>query len=161
MNPMTKIRIDSIREQELRSPNSHYHVFRKNISEALGGKKDTGTAGGGHPLDLELARLPPGAMNFPFHAHYAQWELFIFVSGNGELRGPDTTMPIGPGEAVMFPPGDAHCITNTGSEDLVYYVIADHPLADVIFYPDRGNWFVKPQRKCFTMLETSYYPEGT
>lgn len=98
-------------------------------------------------------------MNFPFHAHYAQWEMFLFVSGTGDLRGPDETLAVGPGDAVMFPPGDAHSIHNIGSVDLVYYVIADHVLADVIFYPDRGNWFVKPQRKCFRMSETSYYNE--
>jgi len=157
---MTKTSIRSIPEQEQCSPNRRYRIFRKNISEALGGKKDIGTGGGGHPFDVELARLPPGAMNFPFHAHYAQWELFIFISGTGELRGPDDTMAVGPGDAVMFPPGDAHSIRNNGSVDLAYYVIADYAPADVIFYPDRGNWFIKPQRKCFVMSETAYYDEA-
>ena len=99
-------------------------------------------------------------MNFPFHAHYAQWEMFIFIAGLGELRGPDETIVVGAGDAVIFPPGDAHSIRNTGTADLVYYVIADHALADVVFYPDRGNWLVKPQRKCFMMAETNYYNEG-
>ena len=40
------------------------------------------------------------------------------------------------------------------------YVIADHELLDLTFYPNRGNWFVKPQRKCFMAQETSYCPEG-
>ena len=157
---MRKAKLNAIPEQEQRSPKGRYHIFRKNISEALGGKKDTGPAGGGHPFDVELARLPPGEMNFPFHAHYAQWEMFMFVAGTGELRGPEQVIAVGPGDAVMFPPGDAHSISNTGTEDLIYYVIADHAPADVIFYPDRGNWFIKPQRKCFTMTETNYYPDG-
>jgi len=157
---MKKNSMSSIPEQEQRSPKGRYRILRKNISEALGGKKDTGTAGGGHPFDVELARIPPGAMNFPFHAHYAQWEMFIFISGAGELRGPDDTLAVGPGDTVMFPPGDAHSIRNNGSVDLVYYVIADHAPADVIFYPDRGNWFIKPQRKCFVMSETTYYDEA-
>jgi len=148
-----------IPELEQRSPKGRHHIYRKNISEAIGGKKDTGTAGGGHPFDLELARLPPGAMNFPFHAHHAQWEMFVFVAGAGELRDPHRAIAVGPGDAIMFPPGDAHSINNTGTQDLVYYVIANHAPADVIFYPDRGNWFIKPQRKCFTMAETNYYAD--
>jgi uncharacterized cupin superfamily protein len=157
---MTKTKLSSIPEQEQRSPKSRYHIFRKSISEALGGRKDAGTWAGGHPFDVELARLPPGAKNFPYHAHYAQWELFLFISGRGEMRGPDETFAVTAGDVVMFPPGDAHAITNTGADDLVYYVMADHAPADVIHYPDRGNWFIKPQRKSFTMTETSYYPEG-
>ena len=157
---MIKTSVSTIPDQERFSPKCRYHIFRKNISEALGGKKDIGPWGGGHPFDVELARVPPGAMNFPFHAHYAQWEMFVFVNGTGELRGPDQTIAVGPGDAVMFPPGAAHCIKNTASQDLIYYVIANNALADVIFYPDRDNWFIKPQRKCFKMKEANYYPEG-
>ena len=157
---MKKTNLRSIPEHEQRSPKGRYRIFRKNLSEALGGKKDTGTWNGGHPFDVELARLPPGAKNFPFHAHFAQWEMFVFVSGRGEVSGPNGSFAVAAGDAVLFQPGEAHAIRNTGADDLVYYVIADNAVADVIHYPDRGNWFVKPQRKCFQMKETEYYPKG-
>jgi uncharacterized cupin superfamily protein len=66
-------------------------------------------------------------------------------------------MPIASGDAFVCPPGDAHQITNTGKEDLLYYVIADNPPVEVNFYPDSNKWLIKPQRKCFTIEETDYY----
>jgi hypothetical protein len=48
---------------EQRSPRGRFHLFRRHISEALGALRDAGVAGGGHPFDVELARLPPGATN--------------------------------------------------------------------------------------------------
>src|SRR5215468_7351939 len=79
---------------EQRSPRGRFHLFRRHISEALGAPRDTGVAGGGHPFDVELARLPPGATNFPFHAHAAQWEVYIVISGSGELRAGDTVLAV-------------------------------------------------------------------
>ena len=38
---------------------------------------------------------------------------------------------------------------NSGEVELVYYVIADNPQADVIHYPDSAKYFVKPQRIAF------------
>ena len=58
---------------------------------------------------------------------------------------------------MVFPPGEAHQLINTGSEDLVYYVIADNPQADVVFYPDSNKWLAKPAKKCFEMKEVDYF----
>jgi uncharacterized cupin superfamily protein len=142
---------------ERRSPRGRFHLFRRHISQALGAPFDKGVSGGGHPFDVELARLPPGATNFPFHAHAAQWELYLIRSGSGQLRTSETTVPIMAGDAVICTPGDAHQLKNTGSEDLLYYVIADHPQADVGFYPDSNKWFIKPHGKWFKLQEADYY----
>ena len=77
-------RLSEIAAQEVRSPEGKYHR----------GTKDVGTWGGGHPFDVEYVRLPPGAANFPFHAHFAQWEMYIFLQGRGSVRGPDSTIAI-------------------------------------------------------------------
>ncbi len=142
---------------ERRSPGGRFHLFRRHISQALGAPADAPPANGGHPFDVELTKLPPGATNFPFHFHAAQWEFYLIRSGSGELRTSDGMVPIKTGDAFICPPGDAHQIKNTGSEDLVYYVIADNQSADVGYYPDTGKWFIKPQRKCFTLQEADYY----
>ncbi len=144
---------------EQRSPRGRFQIFRRHISEALGAPRDAGVAGGGHPFDVELSRLPPGATNFPFHAHAAQWELYLVVSGSGELRAGDTRTPVTAGDSFVCPPGEPHQIKNTGTEDLIYYVIADNPPADVINYPDSNKWLVKPQRKVFTLQETNYFAD--
>jgi uncharacterized cupin superfamily protein len=142
---------------EQRSPGGRFHIFRRQISEALGAPRDAGVAGGGHPFEVELSRIPPGATNFPFHAHAAQWELYIVLSGSGELRAGDTVSSITAGDTFVCPPGEPHQLKNTGSDDLLYYVIADNPPVDVINYPDSNKWLVKPHRKVFTIQETNYY----
>ncbi len=114
-------------------------------------------AGGGHPFDVELTRLPAGATNFPYHAHTAQWEVYLILSGSGQIRSNDVVTQIKAGDSIVCPPGDAHQITNTGSEDLVYYVIADNPPAEIGFYPDTQKWGIIPQRKFFRMQEADYY----
>ncbi len=142
---------------EQRSPRGRFHLFRRHISEALGAPRDAGVAGGGHPFDVEMVRLPPGATNFPFHAHAAQWELYLVLGGSGQLRAGDAVTTVAAGDSFVCPPGEAHQLANTGTEDLVYYVVADNPPADIVAYPDSGKWFVKPHRKTFTMRETDYY----
>jgi uncharacterized cupin superfamily protein len=142
---------------EQRSPRGRFHLFRRHISEALGAPRDAGLARGGHPFDVELTRVPPGATNFPFHAHAAQWEVYLILSGSGELRAGEGVTVVIAGDAFVCPPGEAHQLKNVGTEDLVYYVIADNPPADVINYPDSNKWFVKPHHKSFTLQETNYY----
>ena len=154
MNKANQEKLDWV---ELKSPKGKYHIFRRHISLAMGGKKDTGTWGGGHPFDLELTRIPPGATNWPHHAHSAQWELYIILSGCGRVRTPEGWQNIGPGDSFIHPPGEPHQIHNNGTEDLLYYVVADNPQADIGTYPDSGKWFAKPQRKTFEIVEVNYY----
>lgn len=132
-------------------------MFRRHISLALGGKKDAGTWDDGHPFDLELTRIPPNAINWPHHAHSTQWELFVILSGCGEVRTTVGKFEIGAGDCFVHPPGEPHQIHNTGTEDLIFYVVADNPASDIISYPDSNKWFIKPQRKAFEMTEVDYY----
>jgi uncharacterized cupin superfamily protein len=43
----------------------------------------------------------------------------------------------------FFKPGEAHQLSATADEDLVYYVIADNPVGATCHYPDSGKWFVR------------------
>jgi uncharacterized cupin superfamily protein len=132
-------------------------LYRKHLSVALGGKRDIGTWDGGHPFDVELVRIPPGARNFPLHQHSAQWEFYLILEGSGEVSNGTLTRPLAAGDALIFPPEEPHQIVNTGSNDLCYYVIATNQQADVSFYPENGQWSIKPQRKHFAMNEVPYY----
>ena len=69
---MNKANQNQVKWDELKSPRGKYQLFRRHISLAMGGKKDTGEWGGGHPFDLEMTRLPPGKTNWPYHAHASQ-----------------------------------------------------------------------------------------
>lgn len=154
---MNKANQNQLKWDELKSPKGKYQLFRRHISLAMGGKKDTGEWGGGHPFDLEMTRVPPSKTNWPYHAHASQWELYIILGGRGLARTPEGEVEIGTGDCFILPPGEPHQIRNHGTEDLVYYIIADNPRSDVGTYPDSGKWFVKPQRKSFEMTEVDYY----
>ena len=160
---MNKIHQNQVAWDEVKSPKGKFHLFRRHLSLALGGRKDTGVWGGGHPFDLELTRVPPGATNWPYHIHSAQWELYVVLSGHGKVRTPEGEFDIGPGDCFIHPPGEAHQICNPGTEDLVYYVIADNPPVEIGEYPDSGKTLYKRyvngkfERSIFEKIDVDYY----
>ncbi len=157
---MKKINQRDVPEKEVQSPQGRYQLHRKFLSLALGGKSDLGPWGGGHPFDLELTRLPPGAANFPLHQHAAQWEMYVVLSGTGEVNDGRTWQSIEAGDILLAEPDQPHQFRNNGAVDLTYYVIATNQPADVTHYPVTGTWAVKPQRKHFLMQEVDYYQPG-
>ena len=154
---MKKIALASLPWEESQSPTGKYRSSFKNISLALGGKRDIGAWGGGHPFDLQLRRVPPGASVCPLHAHSLQWELFVVLSGTATVRMEGESQAVTVGDAFVQAPGTAHQITNTGTEDFLFYVIADNCPADSTYYPDSKKWMLKPQRKIFRMTEADYF----
>ncbi len=154
---MTRAHTDDLPWTSQNSPKGKYGLSRRSLSIAAGGQKDIGTWGGGHPFDLEIHRIPPGKINFPLHAHSAQWEAYYILSGSGHLRTQAGKESIKAGDYLVLPPGEAHQLINTGSDNLTFLVIADQPQADVIHYPDSGKFLVKPQRKVFEVEEPDYF----
>jgi len=139
---MHKVNLNALPETEWKSPTGKYHQFYRGASEALGRDPQSLDLAKRHPFDLEMVRLPAGAMLGPFHSHSAQWELYLIVSGRGLVRDDAGQTEVGPGDAFLFRPGEAHQIANPASEDLVYYVIADNPVGDSCHYPDSQKWLV-------------------
>jgi uncharacterized cupin superfamily protein len=155
---MKTISIPALPEVESRSPTGKYHSFAKDISVALGGIRDVGTWGGGHPFDLQQRRVPAGARVCPLHAHTAQWELFIVLAGTATIRlGDGTQHTVNAGDTFVQPPGTAHQIINPGPADFIFYVIADHHAVDSTYYPDSAKWQMKPQHLLFRPTETTYF----
>lgn len=154
---MTRTHAEDLPWTQQNSPKGKYGVSRRSLSIAAGGQKDIGTWGGGHPFDLEIHRVSPGKINFPLHEHAAQWEAYYILSGSGEVRTAKGKEGVKAGDYLVFQPGEAHQLINTGSEDLTFIVVADHPQADVIHYPDSGKWLAKPQKKVFEMQEVDYF----
>lgn len=147
---MNIVNLAEVPEEHHSSPRGKYQVVRQHLSLAAGGTKDSGTAAGGHPFDVEFARIPPGKAAWLFHSHSSQWEAFIIVAGTGTIRlDNDAGREVKTGDFIVHPPGEHHQLINTGEVELSYYVIADNPPADAIHYPDSGKWFVKPVRKVF------------
>lgn len=139
---MKKVNIDDIKEEAWQSPGGTFAIFCKGISQALGRDPSSLDLSKRHPFDLEWNRMPPGKRNFPYHAHSAQWELYLIISGEGSVRHKDGVTEVEGGDAFIFGPDEAHQLANSGKEDLIYYVIADNPIGESSYYPDSGKWKV-------------------
>jgi uncharacterized cupin superfamily protein len=135
-----KVNISEIEEEPWQSPSGKYAVCFKGISEALGREPTSLDLSKRHPFDLEWSRVPPGKPNFPYHAHSAQWELYLVVSGKGTVRHKDGRTEVFAGDAFIFGPDEPHQLINPGEQELVYYVIADNPIGESSYYPDSGKW---------------------
>jgi uncharacterized cupin superfamily protein len=144
---MRKVNLKDVPEVERKSPKGKFGRFMKNISVALGREPESLDLLRRHPFDLTLVRIPKGKTLCPYHAHAAESELYLVVSGRGSVRDTDGAAEVGPGDAFLFQPGEAHQLSNAGDEDFVYYVIADNPRSggttgDSCYYPDSGKWAV-------------------
>lgn len=145
-----KVRMSEIEEISRVSPTGKFGVSRKDVLGAL----DVD----GQPFEVDLVRLSPGKTNYPCHAHQVQWEFYMVVSGTGVVRRNDHTFEVEAGDAFVQPPGTAHQIRNPSeTEDLVYYVIADNPVSDPVYYPDSDKWGIRPPGKFGRLTVTDYY----
>ena len=154
---MKRINLLAVPTDESTSPKGRYRRFSQDISEAMrqgNGEKSRATP---WPFDVELVRLPPRAVNWPYHAHSAQWEFYMIVAGRGQVRTPAGTTDVREGDYLLHPPGEAHQLINTGATDLIYYVVADNPASDVCHYPDSNKVSVPGQAKPLQIRPTEYF----
>jgi uncharacterized cupin superfamily protein len=137
---MRKVNLKDIKEEPWQSPGRKYAVQFKGISIALGRDPNSLDLAQRHPFDLEWNCIPPGKRNFPYHAHSAQWELYVVISGKGTVRHKDGSTEVVAGDAFVFGPDEPHQLSNPGPENLVLYVIADNPIGESAYYPDSKKW---------------------
>ena len=158
---MRKVNIHDIQEEPWQSPRGKYAVSFKGVSEALGREPSSLDLSKWHPFDLEWSRVPPGKLNFPYHAHSAQWELYLIISGQGTVRHKDGRTEVMAGDVFIFGPDEPHQVINSGEEDLVYYVVADNPIGESGYYPDSGKWKVNKSSPADRVVikgqETDYF----
>jgi len=159
---MNKINIASLPAEDHRSPNKAYAAIFQQCSEPLGRDPDSTDLLKRHPFDVEVTRIPAGAKNFPYHAHSAQWEYYIILTGKGWVRGPDDEyMNIEADDHFLFKPGEAHQLGAAKDSDLLYYVISDNPMSDACYYPDSKKWAVRcgKQRARGTITPKEYFDD--
>ncbi len=155
---MKKVNTHQLEESTWSSPKGKFAGAGKQVSQALGRDPLSTDLMQRHPFDVEILRIPPGKVPYPYHSHSAQWEFYHVISGTGTVRHQDGTTPIEPGDAFLFRPGEPHQIANGGAEDLVVYVIADNPVGESCHYPDSGKWLVRsPERKIVRSEGLEYY----
>jgi len=154
---MLKVNLRDVPELEQRSPTGKFHSFAKNVSLALGGIRNAGVWGGGHPFDFQVRRIPPGAAVCPLHAHIVQWELFVVRHGTGTVRLVNERREVRAGDCFLHPPGEAHQLINTGTDDLEVFILADNPPLDGFWYPDSQKWGLRTPNVFFRMTPVDYF----
>lgn len=155
---MLKVNTDRIDEVSWCSPKRKFAGAGKQVSEALGRKPNSTDLMERHPFDVEIMRITPGKVPYPYHSHSAQWEFYHVISGRGVARHKDGKTPIEPGDAFIFGPGEPHQLLNDGEEDLIVYVVADNPVGESCHYPDSNKWVVQsPDSRVVRGEPLNYY----
>ncbi len=157
---MNIVNTNDIKELTWTSPKGKFSGAGKQVSEALGRKPASTDLMERHPFDVEIARIPPGTTPYPYHSHSAQWEFYHVISGTGIVRHQDGETPIKTGDALLFKPGEAHAFKNSGSEDLMLYVVADNPIAESDYFPDSNKWTVRSPERAILRSESLDYFDG-
>jgi uncharacterized cupin superfamily protein len=157
---MKKVNTRDMPELTWVSPKGKFTGAGKQVSEALGRKPTSTDLMERHPFDIEILRVGPGQIPYPYHSHSAQWEFYHVIAGRGQVRHQEGKTPIEPGDAFLFRPGEAHQLINDGSEDLVVYVVADNPIGESGHYPDSGKWVVRSPERRLIRSEALDYFEG-
>ncbi|GAA3440083.1 hypothetical protein GCM10018954_097060 [Kutzneria kofuensis] len=85
------------------------------LSEAFGIRMSAVPAA---PVGAGWGRVEPGGRSTP-HQH-DEIEVFVVVSGTGEIEADGRRHPVGPGTLVVFEPFETHVAINTGDTDLVF-----------------------------------------
>jgi len=154
---MKKINLAAVTAEEGRSPKGRFLRFRQDITAAMRATNGEKTRALPWPFEVELVRLPPRAVNWPYHSHTAQWEFYLIVAGRGLVRTPAGDHEVREGDCLAHPPGEPHQLTNTGATDLLYYLIADNPPSDACHYPDSNKWALPEQSKPVRVTPVEYY----
>ena len=137
---MKKINLEQMKWKERISPKGKYHILYRNVAGEFRSPKTGPRFRGEPPFEFAVLRVPPGAANFPFHSHAAEWEFYHIVAGTAVMRAGKRRVKVKAGDCLMCPPGEAHQLINTGRKDLVYHVVANNSVADIWRYPDSGKW---------------------
>jgi mannose-6-phosphate isomerase-like protein (cupin superfamily) len=74
-------------------------------------------------MEVSFGVLPPGGAIPFFHAHKQNEELYLFLSGQGEMKVDEVVMAVSAGSAVRVAPAGLRCWRNTGSEPMAYIVV--------------------------------------
>lgn len=96
---------------------------------------------GAEKLGASVFEIPPGEATFPYHAHSANEEMLIVLTGRPSLRTAAGWRELETGELVAFPVGDggAHQIQNRSDEPVRVIVISTMIAPEVTLYPDSGK----------------------
>ncbi|MBL8519002.1 MAG: cupin domain-containing protein [Betaproteobacteria bacterium] len=101
-------------------------------------KRQLGEQFGLTNFGVNLTTLPPGAASALRHAHTKQDEFIHILLGHPTLITDAGRTRLAPGMCAGFKAGtgDAHCLVNETTVDVVYLEVGDRTAGDDVTYPD-------------------------
>ena len=130
MDKVTHINVADV-EAEHRARHEGYEFLCRSLMEDEDSK-----------MEVAHYEIPPGKAAFPYHYHLRNEESYYILSGEGELRTPEGTRRVKPGDFLHFPASEAgaHKLTNVSEvENLVYLDFDTNCDVEIAFYPDSGK----------------------
>jgi uncharacterized cupin superfamily protein len=108
---------------------------------------EIGRQAGSERLGASLYELPTGQAICPYHAHLANEEMLVVLSGSPSLRTPDGWRGLAEGEVVSFPRGleGAHQVANFEPEPARVLMISEMVAPEIAVYPDSGKILAREQ----------------
>jgi uncharacterized cupin superfamily protein len=93
-----------------------------------------GKQAGARELGASVFELEPGAATFPLHAHHANEEMLVVLSGRPTLRTIDGERTLREGEVTCFPVGrrGAHRVENRGDDPVRILIVSTMIGPDVV-----------------------------
>jgi len=121
-------------------PRARASGYPPDLAAKIGGreKRVLGDPFGLRNFGVNLTRLPPGAASALRHAHAKQDEFVYILQGSPTLLTDAGETPLSPGMVAGFPAGsgNAHCLVNHGTEDVLYLEVGDRTPGDSVIYPE-------------------------
>lgn len=99
---------------------------------------------GAQQIGCNVTVLPPGKAGYPAHSHRVNEELFLVLSGEGELRLGEQRLPLREGDLFACPAGGpAHQIRNrSATQELRFLALSTRRSPEICEYPDSGKFGV-------------------
>jgi mannose-6-phosphate isomerase-like protein (cupin superfamily) len=73
---------------------------------------------GYRPLELYVNVLEPGSGPGPYHYHSNADNIYLVLSGEGDVTVDGVRVPVRPGDTIVLSAGERHDIENTGADQL-------------------------------------------
>jgi uncharacterized cupin superfamily protein len=92
-------------------------------------------------MGASLYELEPGNRMWPYHAHHANEEWLLVVSGEPTLRTPEGERQLQEGDVVCFPRGNdgLHQVTNGTDRPVRVLMLSTKIAPEIVEYPDSGK----------------------
>lgn len=110
---------------------------------------------------VNFVRLAAGASSSLRHAHTAQDEFILVLRGSPTLHTDEGRTRLSPGMCAGFKAnsGNAHCLINEASEEVVYLEVGDRTPGDEGSYPDDDLQAVMVDGRCARRYRRVWAPQ--